>query len=66
MGQMCSGGGHVHLKETASVLGIPTMTKKPFVAAESATNKCWWQSHNVSIRKLQGRKEVSNRERVLS
>ena len=39
-GQMCSGGGHAHLKETVSVLGIPTMTKKAFVATKSVIDKC--------------------------
>ena len=48
-GQMCSGGGHARLKETASVLGIPTMTKKAFVATESAIDKCWWQSLDESM-----------------
>ena len=39
-GQMSTGGGHAHLKETMSVLGVPTMTKKAFVATESAIDKC--------------------------
>lgn len=39
-GQMCSGGGHAHLKETASVLGIPMITKKAFVATKSVIDKC--------------------------
>jgi len=33
-----------HLKETMSALGVPTMTKKAFMATESAIDKCWWQS----------------------
>ena len=49
-GQMSTGGGHAHLKETMSVLGVPTMTKKAFVATESAIDKCWWQSLEESMR----------------
>ena len=33
-GQMSTGGGHTTLQETMSVLGLPTMTKKSFMAAE--------------------------------
>ena len=49
-GQMCSGSGHARLKEIAAVLGIPTMTKKAFVATESAIDKCWWQSLDESMK----------------
>ena len=59
-GQMCSGGGPAHLKETASVLGIPTMTKKSFVATESAIDKCWWQSLDESM------KEAAEEEKRLA
>ena len=62
-GQMCAGSGQACLKETASVLGIPTMTEKAFVATESAIDKCWWQSRDESMK---GREEVTNGERVLS
>jgi len=33
-GQMSTGGGHSTLVETIAVLGIPTMTKKSFMATE--------------------------------
>jgi len=32
-GQMSTGGGHAHLKETMSTLGVPTLTKKRKVGA---------------------------------
>ena len=49
-GQMSTGGGHAHLKETMSTLGVPTLTKKAFLATESAIDKCWWQSLAESMR----------------
>ena len=49
-GQMSTGGGHAHLREAMSVLGVPTMTKKAFMATESATDQCWWQSLDESMR----------------
>ena len=55
-----------HLKETMSTLGVPTLTKKAFVATESAIDKCWWQSLEESMRVCRGREENSYRERVLS
>ena len=33
-GQMLAGGGHASLQETMSVLGLPTITKKSFMATE--------------------------------
>ena len=38
------------MKETMSTLGVPTLTKKAFVATESAIDKCWWQSLEESMR----------------
>ena len=43
-GQMATGGGHAHLREVMSVLGVPVMTKKTFMVTESAIDKCWWES----------------------
>ena len=40
-GQMSTGGGHTTLTETMAVLGIPTMTKKSFMAAEKRIGE-WW------------------------
>ncbi len=34
MGQMVVGGGHSHLEEAMSVLGVPVMTKKSFINTE--------------------------------
>ena len=33
-GQMSTGGGHTPLEESMAALGIPTMTKRSFIAAE--------------------------------
>ncbi len=33
-GQMSTGGGHSHLEETMSVLGIPVMTQASFISTE--------------------------------
>ena len=41
--QMVTGGGHATLQETMSVLGVPTMTKKTFMATERDTGE-WWRS----------------------
>ena len=49
-GQMATGGGHAHLKEQMSVLGVPVMSKQTFIATESAIDQCWWQSLEESMR----------------
>ena len=49
-GQMATGGGHAHLSEAMSVLGVPVMTKKAFMATESAVNKCWLESLEESMK----------------
>ena len=41
--QMVTGGGHATLQETMSVLGVPTMTKKTFMATERDIGE-WWRS----------------------
>ena len=48
--QMATGGGHTRLKEVMSVIGVPVMTKKTFIATESAVDKDWWQSLKESMR----------------
>ena len=41
-GQMVVGGGHSHLEEAMSVLGVPVMTKKSFINTERDIG-CWWK-----------------------
>jgi len=38
---MSTGGGHAPLQESMAALGIPTMTKRSFVAAEKRIGE-WW------------------------
>ena len=40
--QMATGGGHSHLEETMSVLGVPVMTKACFINTERQIGK-WWK-----------------------
>lgn len=40
-GQMATGGGHAPLEEAMSILGIPVMTKKTFVATEKEISQQW-------------------------
>ena len=49
-GQMATGGGHARLNEVMSLLGVPVMTKKMFIATERAVSKCWWESHEDSMK----------------
>ncbi len=41
-GQMVVGGGHSHLEEAMSMLGIPVMTKKSFINTERDIG-IWWK-----------------------
>ena len=41
-GQMVIGGGHSHLEESMSVLGVPVMTKKSLINTERDIG-CWWK-----------------------
>ena len=41
-GQMATGGGHSHLEETMSVLGVPAMTKASFISTERSIGQ-WWK-----------------------
>jgi len=47
---VATGGRYAHLKETMSLMGIPVMTKKTFMATESAIDQHWWQSLEESMR----------------
>ena len=55
-GQMSTGGGHATLTETMAVLGIPTMTKKSFMAAEKRIGEWWWKLLQESM-KVAGQEE---------
>ena len=41
-GQMTTGGGHSHLEETMSMLGVPVMTKANFISTERDIGH-WWK-----------------------
>ena len=43
-GQMVTGGGHSHLEETMSVLGVPAPANKTFVQTERDIGE-WWQEN---------------------
>ena len=49
-GQMSTGGGHTTLQETMSVLSLPTMTKKSFMAAEKRIGEWWWSHLQESMK----------------
>ena len=49
-GEMVTGGGHAPLAEAMSVLGVPVMTKKSFIAIEKEIGKKWWMSLEESMR----------------
>ena len=55
-GQMSTGGGHSTLVETMAVLGVPTMTKRSFIAAERKIGEWWWTLLKDSM-KLAGEEE---------
>ena len=48
-GQMVTGGGHAPLEEAMSVLGIPVMAKKSFIATEKDIAQQWWLSLEASM-----------------
>ncbi len=49
-GQMSTGGGPAPLAETMSVLGVPVMTKKSFMATEKALGRAWWEALEESMK----------------
>ena len=55
--QMATGGGHARLKEVILVLGVSVITKKTFMATESAVDHCWWQSLEESIKQVAEKKK---------
>ena len=48
-GQMVTGGGHSHLEETMSVLGVPVMSKKSFINTERDIGGWWKQMLEKSM-----------------
>ena len=40
-GQMSTGGGHSSIEKSMSMLGIPVMTKRSFIASEKQIGQ-WW------------------------
>ena len=53
-GQMSTGGGNASLYETMSVLGMPVMTKKSFVATKKALGRSWRESLEESMKEAAG------------
>ena len=49
-GQMSTGGGHAALQETMSVLSLPVMSKKAFIAAERRIAEWWWKCLDDSMK----------------
>jgi len=47
---MATGGGFSCLQESMSVLGVPVMTKRSFMATERALGKWWWEILEDSLK----------------
>ena len=62
-GQMSTGGGNAPLYETMSVLGMPVMTKKSFVATEKALGRSWRESLEESMKEAAGEEKRNTIER---
>ena len=48
-GQMATGGGHGHLEQTMSVLGVPVMTPASFITTERDLG-LWWKTCRIHDR----------------
>ena len=59
-GQMATGGGHVPLTESMSVMGIPALTKRSFMAIEKRIGEWWWDLLQDSM------KEAGAKEKALA
>ena len=59
-GQMATGGGHAPLAEAMSVLGVPVMSKKSFIAIEKEIGSKWWTSLEQNM------KEAAEEEKQLA
>ena len=55
-GQMATGGGHNKLKETLSILGVPSMSQKSFIETERDIGE-WWKNQLEESMKEAGREE---------
>ena len=62
---MSTSGGNAPLYETMSVLGMPVMTKKSFVATEKALGRSWRESLEESMKEAAGEEEEYDREGVI-
>ena len=49
-GQMATGGGHAPLTESMAILGIPSLTKKTFMAIEKRIGDWWRTLFNESMK----------------
>lgn len=61
-GNMASGSGHTHLRDTMSVLGVPVMSKQSFTKTERSIGE-WWQQH-LEESMLEAGKEEKQRAEV--
>ena len=59
-GQMATGGGHTPLAESMAILGIPSLTKKSFMAIEKRIGEWWWDLLHDSM------KEAGAEERAVA
>ena len=62
-GQMSTSGGNSPLYEMMSVLGMPVMTKKSFVATEKALGRSWRESLEESMKETAGEEKRNTIER---
>ena len=60
VGQMVTGGGHAPRTESMSVLGVPVMTKKSFMAIEKVLGEWRRESLNVSMKEAAEEEESDN------
>ena len=49
-GKMSTGGGNACLTETMSVLGVPALSKKSFIASEKAIGRSWKSALDDSMK----------------
>ena len=54
-GQMVTGGGHSHLEESMSVLGVPVMTQASFISTERDIG--WWWKEKLAESMIEAGKE---------
>ena len=59
-GQMVTGGEHVPLMESMTVLGVPSLTKKTFITIEKCIGQWWWTLFEDSL------KQAGSEERAIA